>query len=506
METIFIYILKWALCLAVLYTPFALLLRKETFASLNRKLLLSTLIVSALLPAFVLRFTVEVDSPAKENILHEHNKEVTALHNVKQILMPADNKSIITWRNATILYFAGTAAALLWTIIAVARTISCIKRGTLWRDKEGDITIHCHANETAPFSWFSHIVISASDYKECGNEILLHEKGHIHHKHSYDMLLLGVIKAVQWFNPFIYLLENDIKDLHEYEADRYVILHHGDTRAYQLLILKKAIGDTELSLVNNFGTNNARKRIVMMARKESGRLQQAKWSYLIPATILLLLLFAKPEYIYKKTTADTLQETPPPAVTERIATTEEQTEKAEKPKTALPITAGKRKQKTNEQAITTKGIIAIVADTVPVTQPANNKIAEYANETFYEYRNIKELPADNTSNCSSIRKCTVRMQFTTDSNGKASNITPKGCNISMNIGNGETTTIEEMQSTIIAATTLYIESKEWAPAIIAGEAISTNYDAHIIYHNGETTAMTAKSTRKPLLIGSTPIY
>ena len=45
------YILKWALALAVLYLPFALLLRNETFATLNRRLLLCIIIVSALLPS-----------------------------------------------------------------------------------------------------------------------------------------------------------------------------------------------------------------------------------------------------------------------------------------------------------------------------------------------------------------------------------------------------------------------------------------------------------------------
>ena len=38
MSAFLVYIIKWTICLAVLYIPFTLLLRKETFASLNRLL------------------------------------------------------------------------------------------------------------------------------------------------------------------------------------------------------------------------------------------------------------------------------------------------------------------------------------------------------------------------------------------------------------------------------------------------------------------------------------
>ena len=64
MTTLLIHILKWALCLAVLYIPFTLLLRKETFASLNRRMLLGIVAVSAMLPLFTVRFTIEKDIAA----------------------------------------------------------------------------------------------------------------------------------------------------------------------------------------------------------------------------------------------------------------------------------------------------------------------------------------------------------------------------------------------------------------------------------------------------------
>ena len=53
------------------------------------------------------------------------------------------------------------------------------------------------------------------------------------HRHSYDMLFISIVKSLQWFNPFIYLLGSDIKEIHEYEADKYVLQHNGNTQAYR---------------------------------------------------------------------------------------------------------------------------------------------------------------------------------------------------------------------------------------------------------------------------------
>ncbi len=500
MEATLIYILKWALCLAVLYIPFTLLLRRESFASLNRRLLLCVVIVSGMLPAIVVRYKVEIPTEAA---IYEKQHISETLHNTILATAPANHYDIFTWENAAILYLAGVAVALLWGVAGVARTIKHINRGTLWTDKQKGITIHCHAGNSAAFSWFGHIVISENDYNECGTEILLHEKGHIHHKHSYDMLLIGVVKALQWFNPFIYMLENDIRELHEYEADRYVLQNHTDTQAYQLLILRKSLGNKAISLVNNFGTSNVRKRIMMMARKkESGALQRAKWAYLIPTAALLMLFFAEPEYIYT-TPARKFIATATPVATPKTEITATD-KKPQKTSTTQNLTAkSKRLQPIANEAPVQQTTAKSTAETPTVaTPPANKEVMQYAHETYYEYKELKEVL---TSNDAGVKKCSVRMQFTADKNGRASNITAKGCNISMSIGENSSYTLEDIQATIIAATKQYIESKEWAAAT-GVEDINTKYDAHIIFHNGTPTTIASNSNKRPLLIGSTPIY
>lgn len=497
MGAFLIYILKWAFCLAALYTPFTLLLRKETFASLNRKLLLGTVIASALLPLLVIRFTVEVEAPA--NILTDNGNIATIA------LQTADN--IAVWEKAVIaIYLTGLILSLLWTIAGAAKSIGAINRGTLWIEKRKNATIYCHANETAPFSWFSHIVISESDYNECGKEILLHEEGHILHKHSWDILLLATVKCIQWFNPFIYMLTNDIKEIHEYEADKYVIEHCDNARNYQLLILKKAASSIGTQLINRFAESNIRKRIIMMARSESSKARCAKWLYLAPVASLLMLLFAEPQYIYSHREAAEI--TPLTEATKEAAITEN------RQTTTVPATVKRRKTivavKPSAASLptdtaTAPAAIEEIATTAPEANNAETAI-KYASETYYEYISLQSDGTTAEITKSDIRKCSVRASFITDNNGQAGDIAIKGCDLSIKADNGNITEkIETIRSAMITATEEYIKSKEWAAAIIDGEKANTIYEAHIIYHHDERDAQQAKGFGRPMLVGSTPI-
>ena len=54
MSALFIYAIKSAICLALLYFPYVLLMRRDTFYSMNRIVLLCILVLSVILPAIQL--------------------------------------------------------------------------------------------------------------------------------------------------------------------------------------------------------------------------------------------------------------------------------------------------------------------------------------------------------------------------------------------------------------------------------------------------------------------
>ena len=483
MTTILTYILKWTLSLAVLYLPFALLLRNETFATLNRRLLLCIIIVSALLPLVVVSYPVEIELPAEANTTATtHNTETT--YTPQPADATATIKEIATPRNIFILYSVGVIVSTLLFATSLIGAMRGIRRGTIWVDKQKRMTIYCHANDTAPFSLFRNVVISQRDYDECGKEILLHEEGHIIRGHSYDVLLISIVKALQWFNPFIYLLANDIKEIHEYEADRYVLQHNGNTQAYQMLILKKAVGNIPFPLANSFSQSHVRKRIKMMSRKQSSSGKRCKWLYLLPVTVAYIGAFAQPEYIYITV----------PKAAEQGTTQQQQPieseEKALQPTICLPVT-GKATiayEKTPSERLPKK----IARIELPAFEEE-----QLITDSYCEYIDIASPCAD-TLRDSGIRKCDIKVHFTTGKDGKPGNISIAGCNVSTA---ASTTPAEIAQIKAIAttATIRHITGKQWHTER------RTRYDAHIIFHHGPSMEITSNNARLPLMAGATAI-
>lgn len=496
MTTLLIHILKWALCLAVLYIPFTLLLRKETFSSLNRRMLLGIVAVSAMLPLFTVRFTIEKEievadatEPVATIVAETNAAQQAAAAATSETEERSDKWQPFTWENAAILYLIGLCTALIWESIGIARTRQAIRRCTIWRERRNGMTIHCHANDTTPFSWFSHIVISQNDYNECGNEILLHEEGHIRHRHSWDMLFIGLAKTLQWFNPFIYMLSDDIKEIHEYEADRYVLEHHSDAGAYQLLLLKKAAQGRMFPLANNFGRSSVRRRITMMARKRSSRSRYAKWLYLLPISAACTAIFAQPEYVYIANSAATAQQpmsitAPSPAVAG-----EENKEETTPPR---HIPAGQYTSIPYSNRATT-----LPARVAQIEFPDTDE-GELRYDTFYEYIDIDNSHSAEALKATGIHKCDIRVRFTSGIDGRPSNIVTSNCNITAPAGTAPSD-ISRIKAAAASAATRHIATQQWHTGY------RTEYDAYIIYHHGPASSIQGNLAQRTMMVGSTAI-
>ncbi|MBQ5656853.1 MAG: hypothetical protein IIV14_05435, partial [Bacteroidaceae bacterium] len=143
--------------------------------------------------------------------------------------------------------------------------------------------------------WMNHVVISERDFHENGREILLHETGHIRSLHSWDLLLLSAVQILQWWNPLAYVFASSLRDVHEYEADDYVLRHGISARDYQLLLIKKAVGTSSYTFANNFDHSLTLKRITMMQKSKSSVWMRSKVLYIIPMATLALSAFATSE-------------------------------------------------------------------------------------------------------------------------------------------------------------------------------------------------------------------
>lgn len=312
METILLYVIKAAVCLAILYIPYIFLLRHETFYRLNRYILVGIAIVSLIIPllhisnpAFIQQW-FEAKNAAEVTVQVENDIATSNYIAETDVTPIADSSFSITTILACI-YLLGVVAMLIINIVIVSRLYHSIFKGVLWKQKVMGVNIYCHIGNKTSFSWLNNIVISEADYQNNADAILTHENAHISHYHSYENILIEICKIVQWFNPFAWLLADSLRDVQEFEADETVLQKGVNAQQYQSLLLMKAVGPRLHALANTFRSTNLKKRFIMMNKQQSRPMACLRYLVLLP-----LLVFSVISCSQKKATetAETADATP----------------------------------------------------------------------------------------------------------------------------------------------------------------------------------------------------
>lgn len=309
MSTLLIYAIKSAILLILLFVPGIFLMFKEKMFRFNRMTLLAILVLSLVLPLCNFSRLSMDRMPAVQAIergLIQAGIPVEVPSYISTEDITSQEKPFPWFYVVSILYGIGVMTILCIRLREVLSMGLIIRRGSIWAKEEDGIRIYCHAENVAPFSWLRNIVISEADYKENGREIILHEKAHIIYHHSADILLLTLVEAVQWWNPFVYLLGLYLRDVHEYEADDYVLRQGISCHAYSELVIRKAVGANSYTFANNFNHSLTKKRISMMLKTNSKRSRRSRVLYVLPMIALALSAFATPEF---KTASNFIEQT-----------------------------------------------------------------------------------------------------------------------------------------------------------------------------------------------------
>ena len=284
-----LFIIKSAITLALLYSCFFLFLSKETFHRFNRIMLVSIMFVSLIIPLF----HITTDNPSL--ISEEFHMVQTLIEETPATVLAPAEGNIPTWMDLlTWIYLVGVAVMTIITIAQIISLVRFMSGGLRHTDSQGN-TVILHNCEFPPFSIFRYIVMSVKDYEQHSQYILSHEQEHIRLGHTYDILLLQVVKIIQWFNLFIWFVGRDLKSVHEYEADQAVINQGIDAKSYQQILVTKVVGNRLQPFTNNLNHGSLKKRITMMYKKKSNRWLMLKSLCAIPAMALAINAFATPE-------------------------------------------------------------------------------------------------------------------------------------------------------------------------------------------------------------------
>ena len=303
MSVVFLYSIKSAIVLTMLYLPYMLMLRRESFFRFNRMVLLSILLLSLVLPLCNVPWMSLDRQPvvqAAQLQMLELGIPVHVLPEVQVIASPlrgGREGSFSLFHLFTFIYIIGMVVLLSMRLWQIARLQFGLRKGVLWHSDEQGVRIYCHSGDVAPFSWMKNIVINEKDYNEAGREIVLHEIGHIQGRHSWDVVLLTLVQMLQWWNPLCYVLGISLRDVHEYEADNFVLEQGVSAQGYQLLLIRKAVGSGSYAFANSFNHSLTKKRITMMKKSKSNPWMKSKALYVIPVAALALSAFATPKFV-----------------------------------------------------------------------------------------------------------------------------------------------------------------------------------------------------------------
>ena len=294
------YDLKVAALIAVFYMFYRLMLARETFHRVNRIVLLTTAVVSFVLPLCVITLHETVSMPMPTLAV-----DADAL--LTEPVAEAEVPQVPLWQIVLpILFIIGMVATLAHTLWSLFRILKLIKNSEQHPQQDGTCICVTGNADLSPFSWMHYIVMNRSDYEAADPAILAHERGHIRLRHSWDLLLVDTLTALQWFNPAIWMLRQDLRAIHEYEADGEVLSLGINARQYQYLLITKAASIGGYSLANGISHSTLKNRIHMMLHKKSSSNRLLKLIALIPIVGITLALNAETvtDVVYTNDTAE----------------------------------------------------------------------------------------------------------------------------------------------------------------------------------------------------------
>lgn len=215
------YLLKSAACLIPFYALFVLVLRKLTFFPWNRYYLLTSLIISMLIPILPTgRPALRAADESVAILNHAQAPSVPAEMQATQVAERGTSATVNWYEIAFFVYLAGAAFTWIVLVSNLWKVYSLIGRGEAVR--YGKMSVIFSADAKLPIaSFFSHVFLSREGLTEDDiSQILAHEASHARRFHSLDIMFIELVKVLWWFNPVVYFFKNSLQQIHEYSRPR----------------------------------------------------------------------------------------------------------------------------------------------------------------------------------------------------------------------------------------------------------------------------------------------
>ena len=287
MDRLILYLLKVAAGTMILYLFHQLFFSMDSFYKRNRISLLLVLLLPVFLPLVSVINHAQNQGfiPSSGIIYNIITSENLADASVSEKINSVNVKNLLVW-----IYLSGVLVLTGRGVISIISTLKIIRKGRVHQNTIPKIVISEADHPT--FSFFPYVVVPVKVFESGDYEdILGHETVHIRQGHTFDLLLCELFIALQWFNPFVWLIKRSMILNHEYQADNSSIKSLNNKKKYQYTLLNIPASIRTIPLAHSF-TGLIKKRLVMINKKPTRNIAAMKTILALPVVAILLLFFS----------------------------------------------------------------------------------------------------------------------------------------------------------------------------------------------------------------------
>ena len=403
------YIIEILICSGLFLVLYRWLLAGKVGYRLCRAYIVGTMLLAALIPALDVPLYSPAPEPAAEGtaVLHEFRGNllpedggygVATAEDAAATSRKTSAKTIVL-KTAAAVYGVTAAASITLIILNIIR-IRRLRRGARLTRME-DWTLAESGKIQTPFSFLRTVYMGFNYSPSERRMILSHEVSHVRHRHSYERLVLSVLRSLLWFNPFLWIAEKDLKEVQEWEADRDVLNEGNDLTLYRTAIFKQLFGYNP-DISSGLNHSLTKKRFIMMTKTRLGRYASLRLAAALPLLTATFLAFG----------CGTKDQTQKSAVTATAAGTHSTSPDAVSATqdSVLTITVSKDMLTIDGQQYSSEDIDKVIADKIAAGKPTIAEIEISGGTDMGAVTDVKN----------SLRKAgLLRVRYTADLGGGA---------------------------------------------------------------------------------------
>jgi len=285
MNNLFEYMLKVSACYAAAYIFYWLVLSRLTNYKSNRFYLLFTSLFAFIIPLVKLDLFIAPQTISNSSFINH----IPALNITGTEYIPVESSMSFSTILLSV-FITGSIICLAHFVIQLLSFKKVTANAKLISTVFG-INLYHLDMDIMPFSFGNAVYVNQAKHSATElDDIIKHESVHVHQQHTTDVILAEIICMLNWYNPFVWLMKNAIKQNLEYLADDAVLKYGADKKSYQYLLLK-VTGYSPLQIVSSLKISSLKQRIFMMNKTRTSKKHLLKLLFVLPVVAFMMLAF-----------------------------------------------------------------------------------------------------------------------------------------------------------------------------------------------------------------------